>query len=177
MKKDTIALIGFMGTGKTTVGKALVKRLGNEYRFLETDEIIVKLAGKSIPDIFIQDGEAVFRNYEIEACKMVSRLNKVIISCGGGIVLNQVNIDNLRKNCLIILLITSIEEISNRIIKDGISTRPMINKTEPLEQIKEILEFRRPLYHAAADYVVDTTKKTINQVVKNILAKIDKLVL
>jgi shikimate kinase len=92
MKKDSIALIGFMATGKSVVGKALAKQLGNEFKFVETDDIVIKLAGKSIPEIFSEDGEAVFRRFEFEACKKVSNLNKIVISCGGGIVLNNVNI-------------------------------------------------------------------------------------
>ncbi|TFF86204.1 MAG: shikimate kinase, partial [Promethearchaeota archaeon] len=109
MKKDSFALIGFMGTGKSVIGKALAKKLGNDYIFLDTDEIVVKLAGKSIPKIFSEDGEAIFRHYEIEACRKVAKQSKLVVSCGGGIVLNQINIENLRKNCYIVLLVASPE--------------------------------------------------------------------
>ncbi|MFW9950022.1 MAG: shikimate kinase [Candidatus Thorarchaeota archaeon] len=173
MKKDSIALIGFMATGKTVIGKALVRQLGNEFKFLETDEIVIKLAGKSIPKIFSEDGEAVFRHYEIEACRKVSKLSKVVISCGGGVVLNLINIENLKKNCYLVLLNASIEEICKRIKKDGIHTRPMINTTEPFEEIRKILAFRQPLYDStAADIVIDTTGKSENEIVSLILAKI-----
>ena len=175
MKKDSIALIGFMATGKSVVGKALVKQLGNEFKFVETDDIVIKLAGKSIPEIFSEDGEAIFRRFEIEACKKVSNLNKVVISCGGGIVLNNANIEILKRCCYIVLLTASIEEIYNRILTDGVNTRPLINTNNPLEEIKKIFTYRQPFYDSAADIVIDTTGKSVKKVVKLILDKMIEL--
>ena len=83
MVKDSIALIGFMATGKTTVGQKLAEKLGNEYKFIETDNLIIRDAGKSIPEIFTDDGEIRFREFEIAACKKASGLKKVIISSDG----------------------------------------------------------------------------------------------
>ncbi|GAI79347.1 unnamed protein product, partial [marine sediment metagenome] len=103
MTKNSVALIGFMATGKTTIGKALVEYLGDAYKFIETDQIIIEMAGKSIPKIFSEEGEKKFREYEIVACKKVSILTNVIVSCGGGVVLNKINIENLKKNCHIVL--------------------------------------------------------------------------
>jgi len=102
MPKDSIALIGFMATGKSIVGKALKEHLGKNYTFVETDLLIVKMAGKSIPKIFSEDGEALFREYELEACKQAAQLKKSIISCGGGVVLNEVNIETLKQKCHIV---------------------------------------------------------------------------
>ncbi|MFW9879231.1 MAG: shikimate kinase, partial [Candidatus Thorarchaeota archaeon] len=82
MTKNCIALIGFMATGKTTVGNYLTEYLGDAYKFIETDQIIVEMAGKSIPEIFSEEGEKKFKEYEIVACKKVSNLNHVIVSCG-----------------------------------------------------------------------------------------------
>jgi shikimate kinase len=175
MKKDSIALIGFMATGKSVVGKALTKRLGKDFEFLETDDIIIKLAGKSIPEIFSENGEAVFRHYEIEACKKISKKSKVVVSCGGGVVLNQINIDNLRKNCYIVLLNASIQEIYKRILKDGIKNRPLIDTTSPLDEIKKILEYRQSLYDSAADFRIETTGKSIKRTVENIKDKLKLL--
>jgi shikimate kinase len=104
MLKDSIALIGFMATGKTTVGKALTKYLGDDYQFIETDQLIIQKIGKTIPQIFDEDGESKFREYESSVCEKVSELHKVVISCGGGVVLNKSNIDNLKKNSYIVLL-------------------------------------------------------------------------
>ncbi len=175
MTKDSIALIGFMATGKTTIGKALVKRLGKDYKLLETDQLIIQEVGKSIPKIFAEEGEAKFREYEAFVCEIVSKLNKVVISCGGGVVLNPVNIDNLRKNCHIILLTVSIEEIYKRIMKNRKKSRPLIKKEESLEEIKKILTYRQPLYESAADFVVETSGKLINKIVAMILIELKHL--
>jgi shikimate kinase len=169
MSKNSIALIGFMATGKTTVGKALVKRLGNKYKYIEMDDLIIQKANKSIPEIFAEDGEDKFREYEISVSEEVSRLKKVVISCGGGAVINPVNVENLRKNCHIILLTASIEEIYKRVVKDGKKSRPLIKKEDTLEEMKKLLIERQPLYNSAADYNINTSKKKIEGIVDEIL--------
>jgi shikimate kinase len=171
MSKSNIALIGFMATGKTTVGKALVDYLGSPYSFIETDQIIIENVGKNIPKIFAEEGEKKFREYEISACKQASLLNNVVISCGGGVVLNKVNIENLKKNCQIILLKASTQEIYTRAMKDGKETRPIINKEDPKSEIDDVLKFRNPLYDSAADFVIETTGKKINEIVLEIVKK------
>ena len=171
MTKNSIALIGFMATGKTTVGKQLLKELGKEYRLVEMDDIIIEDAGKSIPEIFSEDGETRFREYEITACKKASKFNNVVISCGGGCVLNKINIDNLKQNCHIVLLQTSAEEIYKRCMKDGKETRPVIDKADPKAEIEKVLIFRKPFYDAAAEIIVDTTEREINEIVKEIIEK------
>ncbi|MFX1455782.1 MAG: shikimate kinase [Promethearchaeota archaeon] len=171
MQKSNIALIGFMATGKTTVGKALAEYLGNEYSFVETDQIIVENVGKDIPRIFAEDGEKEFRIYEIIACKQASNLKKVVISCGGGVILNNININNLKENCYIVLLKASVEEIYNRIMKDGKETRPIVDKEDPKNEIEKVLEFRNPLYDNAAEFIIETTDKTVNDIVMEIVKK------
>lgn len=171
MSKSNITLIGFMATGKTTVGKALVEYLGSTYFFIETDQIIIENVGKDIPKIFAEEGEKKFREYEITACKQVSLLKNVIISCGGGVVLNKVNIDNLKKKCHIILLKASIQEIYTRAMKNGKETRPIINKEDPKGEIRNVLKFRNPLYDRAADFIIETTGKKINDIVLEIVKK------
>jgi shikimate kinase len=160
-----------MCTGKSTVGRALAKTLGIEYRFVETDEIIEDLANKSIPDIFSEEGELKFREYEIEACKQVSTYNKVVISCGGGVVLNMINIDYLKRNSSIVLLETMPEIIYERAMKDGKETRPVINKENVREEINKKLQFREPFYKAAADVVINTSNKPIKLIVNEIISK------
>ncbi len=171
MSKDSIALIGFMATGKTVVGKALKKYLGNQYKFIEIDEEIIMEVGKSIPEIFAEEGEAKFREYETSICERISKLNKVIISCGGGIVLNEKNIENLRKNCHIVLLKATIDEIYERSLKNGRESRPVINKDDLKKEIVKILKSRRPYYEAAAEFVIDTTGKKIKNIVREIAIK------
>ncbi|MFX0072509.1 MAG: shikimate kinase [Candidatus Hermodarchaeota archaeon] len=167
--KDSIALIGFMATGKTSIGKKLALALGADYKFIETDQIIIEEAGKSIPEIFSEDGEIRFREYEIEACKKASKLHKVVISCGGGIVLNKINIDYLKRNSHIVLLQATAEEIYERAMKDGQETRPVIDKEDPKKEIEMVLKFRKPFYEAAAEITIDTTGKSIDDIVKKII--------
>ena len=158
-----------MATGKTTVGKELVKKLGKEYRLVEMDDMIIEDAGKSIPEIFSEDGEISFREYEIAACKKASKYDKVVISCGGGCVLNKINIDYLKQNCHIVLLQASAEEIYKRCMKDGQETRPVIDKADPKAEIENVLTFRKPFYEAAAEIIVDTTKRKIIDIVEEII--------
>lgn len=171
MTKDSIALIGFMATGKTSIGQALADNLGNEYMFIETDQIIIEDAGKSIPEIFSEDGEIRFREYEIEACKKASQLHKVVISCGGGIVLNKINIDYLKQNSHIILLQATAEEIYKRAMKDGQDTRPVIDKEDPKAEIEKVLIFRKPFYETAAEIIIETTGKDLEVIVDEIIQK------
>ncbi|NQT04591.1 MAG: shikimate kinase, partial [Dehalococcoidia bacterium] len=91
--KSNIALVGFMGTGKTDVGRLLAGKLGKD--FIELDELIEQKAGKTIPEIFQQDGEIAFRELEIEATGEAAEKKNAVIACGGGVVLNQINVDRL----------------------------------------------------------------------------------
>lgn len=166
MNKSNIALIGFMGTGKTVIGAKLAQELGKY--FIELDDLIVEKAGKSIPEIFAEEGEIQFREYEMEVCKEVSQRENVVIACGGGIVLNKLNIDYLRQNSIIICLKTSPEIILQRISKDGKESRPLLNKPDPKAEIKKLLKFRAPFYAAATELQIDTSKLTVDEVVERI---------
>ena len=153
--KTSVALIGFMGTGKTAVGRLLAQKLGRE--FIELDALVEKRAGKSIPEIFRQDGEIRFRELEIEAVKEVARRKNAVIACGGGIVLNAINIDRLRQECIIVCLTASPSVVLKRTSadKDG---RPLLVVSDRLTQIKELIKFRRPFYERAADITVNTSR-------------------
>jgi len=167
--KTSIALIGFMGTGKTAVGRALAARLGRE--FVELDSLIEQRAGKSIPEIFQQDGEIGFRELEIEATKEVARKKNAIIACGGGIVLNKINIDRLSKGCVIVYLTASPEVILER-TSDDKNERPLLRAPDQTSQIKELLRFRQPYYERAADIKIDTTRLDIDTVAERIMTKV-----
>jgi shikimate kinase len=171
MSKDSIALIGFMATGKSTVGKALKECLGKDYKFIETDQIIIEMAGKSIPKIFEEDGEAKFREYEIEACKKAARLSKSIISCGGGVVLNENNVEILKKSCHMVLLTATPEVIYNRVMNDGKENRPLINKKDPFKEIEEVLRYREIFYKSSAEIIIGTSDRSIESIVEEILKK------
>jgi len=171
MFKDSIALIGFMATGKSVVGKALKEHLGENYTFIETDLLIAKMAGKSIPKIFSEDSETLFREYEAEACKKATQIRKAIISCGGGVVLNEVNIETLKQRCHMVLLTATPEIIYNRAISEGKENRPIINKEEPFKEIEKLLRYREPYYKSSAEFIIDTTEKSIERIVDEILTQ------
>ena len=163
--KSNIALIGFMGTGKTAVGQVLAKKLDRE--FVELDSLIEQTAGKSIPDIFRQDGEIAFRELEIEVTKQVAGKKKLVIACGGGIVLNKINIDRLRESSRIVHLTASPRTILRR-TSSGKNDRPLLSVTDPALRIKELLKFRKPFYERAADITMNTSKLDINTVSEEI---------
>ena len=164
-----IALIGFMATGKTTVGKLLAEKLRKD--FIELDTVIEQNAGKSIPDIFGQDGEIRFRELEIEAVREVADKNNAVIACGGGIVLNKINIDRLKKESVIICLTASLPVILKRSLVDN-DNRPLLNVKDRQKQIKELLVFRRPFYARAADVTINTSRLTIEEVVDKIIGSL-----
>jgi len=167
--KTNIALIGFMGTGKTAVGKILAEKLGKE--FIELDTLIEKKAGKSIPAIFRDEGEIGFRELEIEVTREVAGRKNAIIACGGGIVLNKINIDRLGKECVVVCLTASPAVILKRTStdKDG---RPLLAGADRAQQIMELLKFRRPYYARAADFTINTSRLKPESVARRIVEKV-----
>jgi shikimate kinase len=167
--KTSIALIGFMGTGKTAVGKMLAEKLGK--KFIELDALIEKKAGKSIPAIFRDEGEIRFRELEIEATREATGKKNVVIACGGGIVLNKINIDRLGKECVIVCLTASPAVILKRtsVEKDG---RPLLAVADRARQIMELLKFRRPFYQRAADITINTSRLGPESVALRIIEKL-----
>lgn len=167
--KTNIALIGFMGTGKTAVGKALAEKLGRS--FVELDSLIEQKAGKSIPDIFQQDGETAFRELEIELTKEVSKDKSLVIACGGGIVLNKINIDRLRESSGMVYLTASPGVILKRVANEE-GQRPLLEVDNPTLAIREMLSSRKPFYERAADIKIDTSRLDINSVAEQIIDKL-----
>lgn len=167
--KTNIALIGFMGTGKTAVGQLLAKKLGR--RFFELDLLIEQKARKSIPDIFQQDGEITFRELEIEVTKEVSKDKNLVIACGGGIVLNKINIDRLRQQSRIVYLTASPGVILERVANEE-GQRPLLEVDSPTLTIREMLSFRKPFYERAADITINTSRLDIDAVAEQIISKL-----
>ena len=158
-----------MGTGKTAVGKTLAEKLGKE--FFELDLLIEKKAGKTIPLIFKDDGEIAFRELEIEVIKEVSEERNAVIACGGGAVLNKINIDRLKKGAVIVYLTASPRVILRRTSRDT-EERPLLAVANPALTIKEMLKFRSPFYKRATDVSVNTSRLDIDSVVTQIIARI-----
>jgi len=159
-----IILTGFMGSGKTEVGKRLAQRLG--YAFLDTDKLIEEKTGKSISEIFREEGESSFRELETEVIKNLSGITGYIISTGGGIVIREENILSLKNIGLVIWLKASPETIFNRISSE--TDRPLLNVENPLEHIKKLLSIREQFY-SRADVSIDTDGLEVDEVVKTIL--------
>jgi shikimate kinase len=160
-----------MGTGKTAVGQVLSKRLSRQ--LIEVDEAIEKIAGKTIPDIFQDDGEIHFRELEIEAIRQAAKGEKQVIACGGGAVLNTINIDRLRATGVIINLIADPEIILKRTAREN-GSRPLLNVEQPLERIKELKKFRKPFYDRAADITINTSKLSIDITADKIIDRLKK---
>ncbi len=164
-----IALIGFRGTGKTTAGKKLAKRLKME--FIDLDKKIMKNAGSSIPEIFAISGEKGFRELEKKAVEEVSAGDNLCIACGGGIVLFQQNIDNLKKKSTIILLEAGPEAILSRIRHDR--NRPSLTGKGTMDEIRQLLKERERGYDKAADMRFDTTHYSSEQTVQKIIDELN----
>ena len=166
---DCIILIGFSATGKSKVGWEVASRLG--WDVVDTDEEVVRLAGKSIQQIFAQDGEKYFRGIErqalIEACKK----REVVVATGGGAVLDPHNRTLMKESGVVICLESSPETIYHRLLKDNEASgaiRPLLAVSNPLEQIKQLKESRQP-YYAIADWTVHTDNLTLDEVCQEII--------
>ena len=170
--KSNIALVGFMGAGKTAVGKVLAEKLNKE--FIETDTLIEQKAGKSIPEIFQQDGEIAFRELEIEVTKEVSINKNLVIACGGGLVLNKINIDRLKKESIIVYLTASPRIILKRVLNEE-EKRPLLSTPDKAFSIRELLRFRKPFYERAADITINTSKLDIDSVVEQIINRLKEV--
>jgi shikimate kinase len=157
-------LIGMMGVGKTTVGRLLAKELG--YGFLDTDDVIVKAAGKSINEIFADEGEAAFRQLESDVLAQVCAYTKLTIATGGGIVLRRENWGYLRHG-LIVWLDAPVEILLKRLAED--ETRPLLQDSDPEGKLLSLLEQRQPLYSQADLHFTITEFETPEQITTRIL--------
>ena len=147
-----IIFIGFMGAGKTSVGRAVSRRFHMD--FLDTDEYIEKKAGMSVSEIFRTAGEEGFRRMETEALQALEKeAANCVISAGGGLPLREENRELLKKLGTVIYLKVSPETVKERL--KGDTTRPLLAGPDPEKKIRELLEYREPLYEQAAHYTVD----------------------
>lgn len=164
-----IVLTGFMGTGKTEVGGILSQKLG--YTLLDADTEIEKEQGATITEIFKRHGEPAFRDIEAAVIKRLSERVKTVISTGGGAVLRQENMDNLRRKGIVVCLAATPETIFSRTCNN--TDRPLLQVEDPLKKIKEMLEFRRP-YYEKADIVINTEGKSPFEVAEEIIRAVSK---
>lgn len=159
-----IALVGFMGTGKTTIATGLSRRL--KMRYVSTDDLIERKEKRTINEIFTKSGEECFRDVETAVIKEAAAMENVVIDAGGGAVLREENMANLKGSCIVICLTADEETVMERTKK--YKHRPLLNVEDPKRKIRELLAKRAPFY-AKADYTFDTGKLTIRQVIEKIV--------
>jgi shikimate kinase len=165
-----IVLIGMRGSGKTTVGRILARRLGR--KLIEMDELISQRAGLSIAEIVEKYGWTKFGDIEEEIADEVAKLDNIVNATGGGVVTREKNIEDLKKNGVLVWLTASVDSLLERIGQD--SGRPLLVDGRTRHEDMEItLAERKPMYHKAADLVINTEDKTpeeLAEVVINLLA-------
>ncbi len=162
-----IALIGFMGTGKSSVGKLLAERLN--FHFYETDNQIKKKAAMPIPEIFEKHGEKYFRQLEKDVLeRAVLSKEDIVLSTGGGIVLSAYNRRILKEKTTPVLLTATVEEIFERVKDD--SNRPLLAVEKPVEEIKLLLE-KRDKYYKEFDFEIATDGLDLEEIVDVIIVK------
>jgi len=166
-----IVLIGFMGSGKSSAGRLLAQKTG--WPRFDTDEIVSARFGRPIPEIFAEFGEEKFRDAETEALKGLSAVAPAVIVTGGGIVLRPENVELLRGLGMLVHLEADDETLFRRVSRRA--TRPLLQTENPRTTLTELLRGRLPLYHGAADFHVDTSRLSHDEVAEAIMKKMESL--
>lgn len=166
MENKNIFLIGFMGSGKSTIARLLAKK--TEKELIEMDETIENEEGCSINEIFEAHGEEYFRDLESKLVERIAKKGGTVVSCGGGAVLREENILNMRMNGTIIYLSATPETIYKRVCHS--TNRPLLNGNMNVEYISQLMEKRLPIYEKARDIVVDVNNKEKSAIVEEILS-------
>lgn len=165
-----IFLIGFMGTGKSTVARAFAKYHAMDV--VEMDERIEERNVMSISDIFKHRGELFFRREETELLREIGTQKNKIVSCGGGVPMREENVAEMKKSGKVVLLTATPQTVLER-VKDG-HNRPLLENNKQLETIEELMGQRKTAYEKAADIVVSTEKKEALEICQEIMEKINR---
>lgn len=160
-----ISLIGYRGSGKTSVGRALAERFA--LRFVDTDVEIERRAGCSIAEIFARQGEPAFRTIEKQVVADTAAGDGLVIACGGGVVLDPANVAALKRAGKVVWLRCPAEELHRRITTDPATgrTRPNLTALGGLAEVRKLLEVRTPLYTAAAEVTMDVEGRSVEEIV------------
>lgn len=158
-----ITLVGFMGTGKSSVGHCVSSLL--HFQFADTDALIEARFGASITEIFARDGEAKFREDESLVVADLAHCRRTVISTGGGVVLHPANIESLKSHSLVVCLWASVDTIYERVRSQ--SHRPLLQCDDPKARIRELLAAREPFYRQA-DILLSTEFRTIREVAQQV---------
>ena len=162
---ENIFLIGFMGTGKSTIANGLGKMYS--MNVLEMDEEIVRREGVTIPEIFASKGESYFRELETKLLMEVPNHGSMIVSCGGGVVLKEENVAQMRKLGTVVLLTATPETILERVKDD--ENRPLLQGNKNVTHIKSLIDQRRDKYEAAADIVIAVDHKNVQEICEELI--------
>lgn len=163
-----IFLVGLMGSGKTTIGRALAKRLNK--RFVDADHEIEARTGASIPWIFEIEGEASFRQREADVIRDLTAQDGIVLATGGGAVLNEQSRQLLKDRGTVIYLRASVNSILQRTSHDR--NRPLLQTDDPKARIEELLLQRAPLYQEVAHIIIETGRPNVQSVVQSILSQL-----
>lgn len=159
-----IALYGFMGVGKTSSGKHLASSLG--YEFIDMDEEIERREGRTILEIFRDDGEPKFRELERDLVTDLSKREKTVIGCGGGALVDLVNAEKLQETSTLVYLTANVDTIIERTGRRN--NRPLLNVENPRKKVLELLGMRRKIYERWAEITINTNGKSPSQVAEEI---------
>jgi shikimate kinase len=168
---DNIFLVGMMGAGKTTLGRALARRLGRD--FVDCDRVLVERTGVPVATIFEIEGEDGFRRRETSVLRELAARDRCVIATGGGVVLSEANRDLMRSSGTVVYLKARLENLWERTRHD--STRPLLATANPRARLAELLAEREPLYQEAAHVVVETGQQSPATAVGRVLAALREL--
>jgi shikimate kinase len=159
-----LALIGFMGAGKSSAGRLAADIL--HFTFLDTDRVIEARAGSTISELFAKQGEPAFREWERRIVEELTRRTKTVIATGGGLPVDQANLLSLKSHALVVCLWASPDTLFERVHHQD--HRPLLNEPEPLERIRALLAIRGP-YYRQADVLLNTEQRSVKEVAAQIV--------
>lgn len=160
-----------MGAGKTTVGRALAKKLNK--RFIDSDHEIEARTGASIPLIFEIEGEAGFRQREAEVIRDLTAQSDIVLATGGGAILRQENRACLKERGTVIYLRASVNSILQRTSHD--KNRPLLQTADPRQKLEQLMREREPLYLEVADFIVETGRPNVQSLVQTIISQLETI--
>jgi len=170
-KIENIFLIGLMGSGKTTIGRILSKKLNKD--FYDSDYVVEEKTGVKVPLIFEYEGEVGFRKREESVLKDLVYLKNIVLATGGGVILSQNNRELLKKNGYVIYLKSNCEDLAARMVDD--KSRPLLQKGDLKQTLNNLFKFRDPLYEDISDQIIDTKNKRASEITSEIESLLIKL--
>jgi shikimate kinase len=164
-----IALIGLPGSGKSTVGRQLSRRL--QLPFFDSDHVIEQQVGCSIREYFEREGEAKFRDVEEAVIDQLTHQPQCVLSTGGGVILRSGNRNNLKERCQVVYLNSSPDELFRRLRHDV--NRPLLQVADPLGRLRDLHTIRAPLYRETAHYIIETGRPSVATLVNMIVMQLE----